>query len=151
MGDPGGDYVPWRKGSYVFRHTALLGSPAGEGGQISARPVLLHPGDREAHRPVHPGEDGNVPDRALPDAQGPLLPGDNSPDAGQIQNQIVGAVAQGSPGLQDSALAGSLCQSGRRAGGGNVLWGMEQVAFGEKLHGLHIPFSLGNGVRPGFV
>ena len=134
VGDPGLDHVPGQQGVYVVLPAALLGGPAGEQGGKPPRPVPEHILYQEAHRPVHPGEDGDVPHRALPDADGTLLPGDQAPHGAQVHHQVVGAVAQQGPGLQNAPGPHGLGQGGGGAEGGAVFRGVDQTAFRVKSH-----------------
>ena len=92
MGDGGGQDVPRLTLQQLCQRPFLCQAP-GELGD-----AVLEAGDDKAHRPAHAGEDGDVPCGALPDAQGALLPWDDSHRVPQLHRQVVGRVtAEGQP------------------------------------------------------
>ena len=139
VGDAGVYHVAGGEAANEFLPALFLGGPPGEQG---GNPAVFVPGKvlhQKAHRPVHPGEDGDVPHGAVLNAQGPFLPGDEPPHEFQVHNQVVLGVAHHGLGLQDFPIPHSLRQGGGGLEGGPVFKGVYQMAFWMKLH---FPFFL---------
>ena len=114
-------------------HKGTVGFQVGDGGgqdvpqltlqQLRQRPFLCQApgelwdavckaGDHKTHRLAHAGEDGDVPCTALSDAQGALLPWDDSHRVPQLHRQSVsGVTAEGKP-FQDDLLPPGGLQTG---------------------------------------
>ena len=104
-------------------------NPAGEPGAEGA--VVLFQGlHGEAHRPAHPGEDGDLPGGALGDAQGGLLPGDHPGEGPHGHQQIVALVAQLGHPLQDGFLLHGPAECAGGGAGGLVFRCMQQTPLG---------------------
>ena len=72
--------------------------------------VCLQPDDLKGHRLSHPGQYGDLPDGALPQPQGGLIPGDDSGPAAQPDVKIFLTVTSLCHGLQHGAAAHGLSQ-----------------------------------------
>ena len=111
---------------------ALLGGPAGEDGGDAAVRLLLDRLHHKADRFAHPGEQGDVPHRAVRHAQRPLLPGDDALTEAEIDQQIVLLGAEEGAGLEDGSGSQRLPEARRAPAEGFVLFGMNQPAFRRK-------------------
>lgn len=129
MGDPGGDDLTGKQGGKVLLPAALLGGPAGEDGGDAAVRLLLDRLHHKADRFAHPGEQSDVPHRAVRDAQRPLLPGDDALTEAEIDQQIVLLGAEEGAGLEDGSGSQRLPEARRAPAEGFVLFGMNQPAF----------------------
>src|SRR5699024_6226216 len=83
-------------------------------------------------RLAHPGEQGDVPHRAVRHAQRPLLPGDDALTEAEIDQQIVLLGAEEGAGLEDGSGSQHLPEARRAPAEGFVLFGMNQPAFRRK-------------------
>lgn len=100
MGYGGGDDLPGPPlGQHVIQ-SQLLGSAAGEAGDQPPF-LLLQSLHGEADRLADPGENGDVPDLALSDAQSGLLPGNPAGIGPQGHRQIMAGVTGEGDALQN--------------------------------------------------
>ena len=114
MGDSGIDHVTGNQPGQKFLPALFLGFPAGQNGNGRTACILCQLRHHKTHRTVDPGQNGNIPHGALPNAHGPLLPGNDAPNAVEVENQIVLTVTDQRPGFQNFPFPTGLQQ---RAGG----------------------------------
>ena len=131
-GDPAADVAEGAKAGGILDHTGqnvpgpqmlqevvqglgLGRSPGEQDGAVGGEAQHL-----ETHRLSHPGQNGNLPGAAVGNAQGSLLPGDESPETSQINHQIVEFIAFDTHGLKNFPAPPGPAQ-GLRGGDGQIL------------------------------